>query len=97
MIVDKADYLDKTENLLNDTRTFEKFNLRNDGVSNFTVNQEKRVGNTLKELVASNSISKETRRSLKPVGNRPGIMYGLCKVKFTKVSSIIVRLVYLFC
>ena len=97
MIVDKADYLNKTENLLNDTRTFEKFNLRNDGVLNFTVNQEKRVGNTLKEFVASNSISKETRRSLKPVGNRLGIMYGLCKVKFTKVSSIIVRLFYLFC
>ena len=28
----------------------------------------------------SNSISEETRRSLKPVGTRPGIMYGLYKV-----------------
>ena len=34
----------------------------------------------LKKLVASNSIFEETRRSLKPVGTRPGIMYGLCKV-----------------
>ena len=34
----------------------------------------------LKKFVASNSISEETRRSLKPVGTRPGIMYGLCKV-----------------
>ena len=33
----------------------------------------------LKKLVASNSISEETRRSLKLVGTRPGIMYGLCK------------------
>ena len=26
------------------------------------------------------SISEETRKSLKTVGTRPGIMYGLCKV-----------------
>ena len=34
----------------------------------------------LKKFVASNSISEETRRSLKPVGTRPGIMYGFRKV-----------------
>ena len=36
--------------------------------------------NILKKLVASNSISEETGGSLKPVGTRPGIIYGLCKV-----------------
>ena len=46
----------------------------------FTFNQEKRVDNTFKTLVATNSISEETRKSLKPVRTRPGIMYGLCKV-----------------
>ena len=80
VVVDKADYLDKMDNLLNDTRKFEKINLKNDGILNFAINQEKRVENILKKLVASNSISEETRRSLKPVGTRPGIMYGLCKV-----------------
>ena len=80
MIVDKADYLDKMENLLNDTRKFEKFNLKNDGILNFAVNQEKRVDNILKKLVASNSISEEKSRYLKPVGTRPCVMYGLCKV-----------------
>ena len=80
MVVDKADYLDKMDNLLNDTRKFEKINLKNDGILNFAINQEKRVDNILKKLVASKSISEETRRSLKPVGTRPGIMYGLCKV-----------------
>ena len=34
----------------------------------------------LKKLVTSNSISEETRRSLKPVGSWSGIMYGLCKI-----------------
>ena len=80
MIVDKADHLDKMENLLNDTRRFEKNNLKNDGILNFAADQEKSVGNTLKKLVATNSLSEETSRSLKPVGTRPGIMYGLCKV-----------------
>ena len=55
MIVDKADYLDKTENLLNDTMKFEKINLKINRILNFAVNQEKRVDNILKELVASNS------------------------------------------
>ena len=47
---------------------------------NFAINQEKRVDNILKKLVAANSISEETKRSLKPVGTRPGIRYRLCKV-----------------
>ena len=81
MVVDKADYSDKMENLLNGTRKFEKINLKNDGILNFAINQEKRVDNILKKLVASKSISEETGRSLKPVGTRPGMMYGLCKVR----------------
>ena len=32
VIVDIADYLDKMENLLNDTRKFEKINLKNNGI-----------------------------------------------------------------
>ena len=67
------------ENLPNDTRKLEKINLKNDGNLNFAVNQEKRVENILKQLVVSNSISEETKRPLKTVGTRSGIMYGLCK------------------
>ena len=81
VVVHKADYLDKMDNLLNDTRKFEKINLKNDEILNFAINQEKHVDNILKKLVASNSISEETRISLKPFGTRPDvIMYGLCKV-----------------
>ena len=32
VVVDKTDYLDKMENLLNDTQKFEKINLKNDGI-----------------------------------------------------------------
>ena len=38
-------------------------------------NQEKRVDNILKKPAASNSISEETRRSLKPLGIRPAGLY----------------------
>ena len=38
-------------------------------------NQEKRVENILKKPAASNSISEETRRSLKPLGTRPAGLY----------------------
>ena len=46
--------------------------LKNDGIQNFAVNQEKRAENILKKLVASSSISEETRRSLKTVETTPG-------------------------
>ena len=71
VIADKVDYLDKMENLLNDTRKLENINLKDYGILNFSFNQEKYVDNILKELVASNSISEETRRSLKPVATKP--------------------------
>ena len=94
MTVDKG-YLDKMENLLNDKRKFEKINLKNDGILNFAVNQEKRVDNIFKKLVAANSISEETRKSFKPVGTRPGIHMDF--VKFTKMPSITAHLFDLFC
>ena len=56
MIVDKAHHLDKTENLLNDTMKFEKINLKNNWILNFAINQEKRVDNNFKKLLASNSL-----------------------------------------
>ena len=61
MIVGKTHYSDKMENYLNDTRKFQKINLRNDGLLSFAVNQEKRVDNIFKRFVVSKSISEETR------------------------------------
>ena len=53
VVVDKADYLDKMENLLNDTQKFEKNNLKNDGILNFAINQEKQhFKKTLLHLIA---------------------------------------------
>ena len=79
VIVDKADYLNKMENLLNDTWKFEKINLKNDGISNFAVNQEKRVDNILKNLLCLMAYLKEQGDLLHQLG--PGIMQRLCKVQ----------------
>ena len=51
-------------------------NLKDYGILNFAITQEKCVDN-IKKLVATNSISEETRKCFKPVRTRPGIMYEL--------------------
>ena len=58
---------------------FERITLENDAFLNFAVNQEKRRDTTFKNSVDSNSMSKETCKSTKPVGPRSGTMYGTCK------------------
>ena len=87
VIVDKETYSKRMENLLSDQRKFERVTLKNDAFLNFVVNQEKRKDTIFKNLVNSNSMSKEMRKSVKPVGTRPGTMYGLCKVHKQEVDG----------
>ena len=46
----------------------------------FVTSQEKRIDKIYKKLLDSKSLSEETQIHLKPVGDRPGIMYRSCKV-----------------
>ena len=87
VVVDKDTYIKRMENLLSDQRKFEKVTLKNDAFPNFVVNQEKRIDTIFKDLVDSNSMSKEMRKFVKPVGTRPGIMYGNCKVHKQQVDG----------
>ena len=87
VIVDKETYIKRMENLLNDQGKFERVTLKNDAFLNFVVNQEKCIDTIFKNLVDSNSMSKEMRKSIKPVGTRPGTMYGLCKVHKEEVDG----------
>ena len=68
------------ENFLGDQSKFQKIALKDGNFLNFITSQEKRIDKIYKKLVDSNSMSEETRRHLKPVGTRPGIMYRSCKV-----------------
>ena len=87
VIVDKETYIKKMENLLSDERKFERVTLKNDAFLNFVVNQVKRINTIFKNLVDSNSMSKEMCKSIKPVGTRPGTRYGLCKVHKQEVDG----------
>ena len=54
---------------------------------NFAINQEKHINKALKKLIESKSMAEKTRKSLKPVGTRPGVMYGSCKVHKASVGD----------
>ena len=68
------------ENFLSDQNKFLKITLKDDNFLNFITSQEKCIDKIYRKLVDSNSISEETRRHVKPVGTRLGIMYGSSKV-----------------
>ena len=86
-IVQRQDYLKKMNDVLIDQKKFSKASLRDDTLSNFAINQEKHNDKVLKRLVEPKSMTEKTRRSLKPVGTRPGVMYGSCKVHKASVVS----------
>ena len=68
------------ENFLSDQSKFQKIALKDDNFLNFITSRKKRIDKIYKKLVDSNSISEETRKHLKPMGTRPGIMYSPCKM-----------------
>ena len=67
-------------NFLNTQSKFQKTAVKYNNFFNFITNQEKRIKYFYKKLVVSNCMSKEIRRHLKPVGTRPGMVHGSCKV-----------------
>ena len=64
------------ENFLSDQSKIQKTAVKDDNFLNFITSQEKRIDKIYEDLVHS----KETERHPKPVGTRPAIMYGSCKV-----------------
>ena len=66
---------------------FSKVSLKDDTFLNFAINQEKHVDKVLKKLVESKYMTEKTRKLLKPVGTRPGVVYGSCKVHKASVGN----------
>ena len=46
----------------------------------YSINQEKRITDVYKQLFKAGNLSQQNYNKLRPVGSRPGILYGLCKV-----------------
>ena len=75
------------DHILSHQKKFCQVSLKDDTILTSAINQEKHVEKVLKKLVESNSMKEKTRKSLKPVGTRPGAMYGSCKVHKASVEN----------
>ena len=73
--------------ILSDQKKFSKVSLKGDTLLNFAISQEKHIDKFLKKLVESKSMTEKTRKSLKPVGTRPVVMYGSYKVHKGSVGN----------
>ena len=80
VILDKCSYISATEEILNDNSKFSKLDIPAGKEINHIVNLEKRITSELKLLKDKEIIDKSTYKSIKSVGSRPGILYGLGKI-----------------
>ena len=80
VILDKCSYISSIEEILNDNSKFSKLDIPASKEINHIINLEKRITSELKLLKSKEIINKSSYKSVKPVGSRPGILYGSCKI-----------------
>ena len=80
VILDKCSYISAIDEILNDNSKFSKLDIPAGKEINHIVNLEKRITSELKLLKDKEIIDKSFYKSIKPVGSRPGILYGLGKI-----------------
>ena len=74
--------------LLNDSSKFKNIPVVPDKDLNYIINSEKRVTDLSKKLKNKNAINEETYNKLRPVGWKPGTLYGSAKVHQTLVNGL---------
>ena len=87
VIVQRQDNLKKMNDILSDQKKFSKVSLKDDTLLHFAINQEKHVDKVPKKLAESKSMAEKAMKPLKPVGARPAVMYGSCKVHKASVEN----------
>ena len=80
VILNKISYISAIEELLKDHTKFSKLDIPAGKEINYITNLEKRFTSDLKLLKDKEIIDKATYKNIKPVGSRPGVLYGLGKV-----------------
>ena len=80
VVLDKCSYISAIEEILNDNSKFSKLDIPAGKEINHIVNLEKRITSALKLLKDKEIIDKSTYKSIKPIGSRPGILYGSGKI-----------------
>ena len=80
MILDKISYISATEEILNDHTKFSNLEIAFGKEINYITNLEKKTTSDPKLLKDEEIYDKATYKNIKPVGSRPGVLYGLRKV-----------------
>ena len=80
VMLDKISYISAIEELLNDHTKFSKLDIPAGKEINYITNLEKIFTSDLKLLKDKEIINKVTYKNIKPVGSRPGALYGLERV-----------------
>ena len=80
VILDKISYISATEETLNDQTKFSNLEILAGKEINYITNLEKKTTSDLKPLKDEETYDKATYKNMKPVGSRPGVLYGLGKV-----------------
>ena len=87
VILDKISYTSAIKEILNNHTKFSNFGIPAGKETNYITNLEKRITTDLQLLNYKEIIDKATYKNIKPVGSRPGVLYGLGKVhKETKIG-----------
>ena len=79
VILDKISYISAIEEILNDHTKFSNLDIPAGKKINYKTNLEKRIISDLKLVKHEEIIDKATYKNIKPVGSRPGVLYGLGK------------------
>ena len=91
VIIDQANYIKEMEKMLSDTNKFFKVTFNPKHKVNKEIRHlldiESSIKNCLDYLFNKSYLSKEDYKFLKLVGSKPGIMYGLCKVRKYNLST----------
>lgn len=88
VIVDKSSYIGKMENILSDDSKFLPITFEGDiDDLKYILNKEQEIKNFLTTLRENEIINKDEFKRMCPVGSKPGILYGLCKVHKSTVGD----------
>ena len=79
VILDKCSHISAIEEILNGNSKFSKLGILSGKDINHMINFEKIIASELKLLKNKENINKSTYKSIKPIGSRRCILYGLCK------------------
>ena len=88
VIVNRTDYLNRLQEMVDDTTKFQKLNVKPGKDYNFMTKEKKEVDNLLSELVEKRSLSEAQRERLSPDGPNPARLYGLPKIHKPLVNGL---------